>query len=1391
MRAALCNTIRGMTSAVSALALAVLVACGGGDSGPVDPPDPPVQPNRAPVTVGTIAAQSLVVGGEPATIGVSANFSDPDGDALTYSAVSSATGVATASVSGSNVTITPVAEGSATVTVTATDPDGLSANQTIAVSVQGPANQAPVAVGTIDAQTLAVGGDPAAVDVADNFSDPDGDELAYSAASGDEAVATVAVEGSVVTISPVAEGSATVTVTATDPDGLSAEQTIAVSVQGPANQAPVAVGTIDARTLAVGGDPAAVDVAENFSDPDGDSLAYSAASGDEAVATVAVEGSVVTITPVAVGSATVTVTATDPDGLSAEQTIAVSVQGPANQAPVAVGTIDAQTLTVGGNPAAVDVAENFSDPDGDELAYSAASGDEAVATVAVEGSVVTISPVAEGSATVTVTATDPDGLSAEQTIAVSVQSPANQAPVAVGTIDARTLTVGGDPAAVDVAENFSDPDGDELAYSAASGDEAVATVAVEGSMVTISPLAVGSATVTVTATDPDGLSAEQTIAVSVQEPANQAPVAVGTIDARTLTVGGDPAAVDVADNFSDPDGDSLAYSAASGDEAVATVAVEGSIVTISPLAVGSATVTVTATDPDGLSANQTIEVSVQGPANQAPVAVGTIDARTLTVGGDPAAVDVADNFSDPDGDSLAYSAASGDEAVATVAVEGSIVTISPLAVGSATVTVTAADPDGLSANQTIEVSVQGPANQAPVAVGTIDARTLTVGGDPAAVDVAENFSDPDGDSLAYSAASGDEAVATVAVEGSIVTISPLAVGSATVTVTAADPDGLSANQTIEVSVQGPANQAPVAVGTIDARTLTVGGDPAAVDVAENFSDPDGDSLAYSAASGDEAVATVAVEGSIVTISPLAVGSATVTVTAADPDGLSANQTIEVSVQGPANQAPVAVGTIDARTLTVGGDPAAVDVAENFSDPDGDSLAYSAASGDEAVATVAVEGSIVTISPLAVGSATVTVTAADPDGLSANQTIEVSVQGPANQAPVAVGTIDARTLTVGGDPAAVDVAENFSDPDGDSLAYSAASGDEAVATVAVEGSIVTITPMAVGSATVTVTAADPDGLSANQTIEVSVQGPANQAPVAVGTIDARTLTVGGDPAAVDVAENFSDPDGDSLAYSAASGDEAVATVAVEGSIVTITPMAEGDATVTVTAADPGGLSAEQTIAVSVQSPANQAPVAVGMIDDATLPAGGDSLVLSLADLFSDPNGDSLAFSGATTDSTVAEVEAIVDSTSVALVRALGMGNATITLTATDPGGLMAEHTFVVTVEADGDPYWRPLTGVLVFKGYLQIQGQPIVACYGPVVDLVVSGVTYTVHSSKWQRRDNAESEWTDIPDTEKTDGTACPYETDVPGEYRLVGDLTVDGVRGLYRSGNTFTVASGG
>ena len=160
---------------------------------------------------------------------VSGAFSDPDDDALTYAAESDATGVATVDVSGSVVTVTGVAPGSATVTVTATDPGDLSVTQSFMVTVTG-VNRAPEVAEAIPGQNVEVGAE-AMVDVSEAFTDPDDDALTYAAESDATGVATVDVSGSVVTVTGVALGSATVTVTATDPGHLSVTQSFMVTVE--------------------------------------------------------------------------------------------------------------------------------------------------------------------------------------------------------------------------------------------------------------------------------------------------------------------------------------------------------------------------------------------------------------------------------------------------------------------------------------------------------------------------------------------------------------------------------------------------------------------------------------------------------------------------------------------------------------------------------------------------------------------------------------------------------------------------------------------------------------------------------------------------------------------------------------------------------------------------------------------------------------------------------------------------------------------------------------------------------------------------------------------------------------------------------------------------------
>ena len=91
--------------------------------------------------------------GAAVAMDVAPYFVDPNGDPLTYSAVSSNAAVVTTSVSGSTVMLTPVSVGAATTTVTARDLGGLTATQSVAVTVDvgdahGSTQDAAVPVGS-------------------------------------------------------------------------------------------------------------------------------------------------------------------------------------------------------------------------------------------------------------------------------------------------------------------------------------------------------------------------------------------------------------------------------------------------------------------------------------------------------------------------------------------------------------------------------------------------------------------------------------------------------------------------------------------------------------------------------------------------------------------------------------------------------------------------------------------------------------------------------------------------------------------------------------------------------------------------------------------------------------------------------------------------------------------------------------------------------------------------------------------------------------------------------------------------------------------------------------------------------------------------------------------
>ena len=388
-------------------------------------------------------------------------------------------------------------------------------------------NSPPVATAAIPAQTVFVG-HTVTLSLSQYFSDPDGDALTYVAEAADAHVAAVSVSGSSVTVAGQSQGTTTVTVTASDAGGLTVQQTFGTTVP---NRAPTAVDSIADLDLFIG-DTIEIDVSAYFSDPDGDTLTYTAETAHADLATASVHGSSAIVTGLSQGTTTVTVTATDASGLAASQTFAVEVP---NRAPQTVATIPDLALFTE-DSIRVDVSGYFSDPDGDALTYAAVTADANVATVSVVWSTVTVVGVSQGATTITVTASDAGGLTAQETLGVEVP---NRAPVTVGSVADLDLYAG-DTVEVDVSGNFDDPDGDMLSYDAASSDQHVATVTAQGATITVFALSDGTASLTVTASDPGGLTAQQGFSANLDTPADPSirlltgPVAV--LEGETIVV---------------------------------------------------------------------------------------------------------------------------------------------------------------------------------------------------------------------------------------------------------------------------------------------------------------------------------------------------------------------------------------------------------------------------------------------------------------------------------------------------------------------------------------------------------------------------------------------------------------------------------------------------------------------------------------------------------------------------------------------------------------------------------------------------------------------------------------------------------------------------------------
>jgi large repetitive protein len=1168
---------------------------------------PPVAVNDAGLTVNEDTAGT--------TVNVLTNDSDPDGDPISITSATATNGSVTINANGT-LTFTPNANynGPATITYTISDGQGGTATATVPVTVVA-VNDAPTRVGTLPPQTNVDAAAGVNVPTAQAFADVDGPTATYSASGLPLGLSINSVTGAITgTIDRSASQGGTAgvyNVVVTRSDGtLSVTQPFTWTVTNPP---PVAIND-GPLTTAEDTAIASINVRANDSDPDGDPISVVSASAVNGTVTINPDGTLRYVPNTNFnGTDTITYTISDGQGGTATATVAITITA-VNDAPTAVGSLPPQTNLDAASGISVPTAQGFADVDGPTATYSAANlpaGLTINSTTGVISGTIDRSASQGGAGGVyNVVVTRSDGtLSATQAFSWTVTNP-----VPVATNDTAT-TAEDTPVTVNVLANDSDPDADPLTIISAAASVGTAVVVGNQVQYTPPPNFNGTATITYRISDGQGGTATATLTVTVT-PVNDAPVAT-PIPPRN-TADGATIAIPVAPNFSDVDGNALTFAATGLPPGLTINPTTGVISgTIAPNASqgganGVYTATITVSDGQGGTVTQTITLNVSNPPPIANNDTATTNEDT------PVTISPLANDTDPDGDPLTITAAQAQNGTVTINPNGTITyTPNPGFNGTDTITYEISDGNGGVATATITVSV-ADVNDVPTRNGTI-ANQTNLDSQVISLPVAGAFADPDGDALNYSA-TGLPAGLTINPTTGIIsgTIDRAASqpngGVYSITVTASDGRGGSVSQTFSWTVTNPTPTAANDTASTNEDTAV------RIPVLANDVDPDGDPLTVISASAGSGTVSINPDGSLqYTPNPNFNGEDTIVYRISDGNGGFSTASVTVTVN-PANDAPTTVGLPNQN----GDDGAAVNfsVASAFSDPDGDTLTFTA-TGLPPNLVMDAAGNVTGVldpSTSQGGPYVVTVTARDPSGATVTTSFVYSVQ---NIPPVAVNDV---ASTPEDTPVTVAVLTNDSDPDGDPLTITSASANNGTVTINPNGTLTFVpAPNFNGVATVTYTISDGNGGVATATLTVNV-APVNDAPTSVPI--PNLVNRDSDSASVNVGDFFSDIDSPALSFSAAGLPPGIGIDPATGILSgTLAPGASQGGTggvysVTITASDGAGGTVSRTFTWTVTNPA---PTAVN--DSATTPED-TAVAISVLANDSDPDGDPLTVTSAT-------------------------------------------------------------------------------------------------------------------------------------------------------------------
>ena len=1179
-----------------------------------------------------------------------------------------------------------------TFSLTVTDPGGLASSaDTVTITVQ--ANTAPTANAGSDRYAA-----EGAVVTLDGSASTDAESrtlaYAWTHSAGSPAVTLTGPA----TASPsftapsglTQDAALTFTLTVTDERGLTATDTVVVTVATAAsNQAPAANAGADqtvSESLTATLDGSA------SSDREGEALTYAwTQTGTPAVTLSSTTAAKPTFTAPAVAADTTltfSLTVTAGGKTSAADTVTVTVKD--NAAPTADAGAD---RTVFENTTATLDGSASSDPESQTLSYAWTQVGTPLVTLSstTAASPTFTAPAVEGDTTLTFSLIVTDSLgrpSAADTVTVTVAN--NTAPTADAGAD-QTVTEG-----VTVtldASASSDVESSVLSYawSQTSGPTATLSSA-SAAKPTFTAPAVASSTdlvFSLTVTDPGGLvSTADTVTITVGD--NTAPVADAGAD-RTVA---ESAAVTLDGSASsDPDKQTLAYAwtRTAGPDVTLSSATAAKPTFTAPSALSdNATLTfrLTVTDAGGLTATDTVTVTVVAAANNQAPAADAGDDQTVAAGL-PVTLD-GSGSSDPEGETLtfAWSQTAGTSVTLSSASAESPTFTAPASAATLTFSLTVTAGGKTSAADTVTVTVTGTSQpNAPTANAGADRRaaqgaTVTLDGSAS--------SDPDNETLtwAWTHTSGLPAVNLTGANTAKPTFTaPTGLSNdavLTFTLTVTDPGGLTGADTVTVTVPTATNNtAPTADAGADRTAAT--GATVTLDGSAS-SDPEGDALtfAWSQTAGATVQLSNATAESPTFTAPASAATLTFSLTVTAGGKSSAADTVTITVQ--ANTAPTANAGAD--QTVVEGATATLDGSAS-SDPESQALTFAWSQiGSPAVTLSSTTAASPTFTAPAVAADTTltfSLTVTDSGGLASTaDTVTVTVEN--NTAPAADAGADRRAAQ--GASVTLDGSAS-TDADGETLtfAWSQTAGTTVTLSDVAAAKPTFTAPSSLASdavLTFSLTVTDPNGATGADTVTITVPTAANnQAP----TADAgRNRAVQEDARVRLDGSGSSDPEGEALTFSwTQTGGPSVTLNDAD----TARPRFRAPAQLASNAAlvfrltvTAGGKSATDTVRVRVTAGANDAPTAhagpdqrVGETATVTLDGSGSS----------DPEGETLTYAWTQIGSPAVTLSSTTAASPTFTAPAVNADtNLTFSLTVTDARGLASSADTVAVTVRDGAP-----------------------------------------------------------------------------------------------------------